>query len=254
MFLFTPSFAARLYLMVTRFMASQYHQVFRLADSCVSDTTLSSEEAQIWGLLEFLGFDDAPDAHSCRLKLTLATIGVQSVMPLPWNVEYELGQYIENKPNVSAECRLTMHEETQLLDLYCNGQRQSYQMRNYRKFLSFAHKMPLSAEQVEVEVTCPVYPTYGHFDSIEDKTALQKAPSDRSISYFASRNFHPTFFCQNASPPFSPKMPLHFTNVTFCFYGLCFLSTVGSSLSKPCRTTVRQTSMTSSRWTSYATG
>ncbi len=71
-------------------------------------------------------------------------------------------------------------------------------MRNYRSFLTFAHKMPLTAEKVEVEVTCPAYPAYGHFDSIEDRTAVQKAPSDSWFQSIQTVAYHR--FCTLPEP------------------------------------------------------
>ena len=45
-FVTLPTLAASLYLLVLRFMSRNYHEVFQMADSVVSDTDLSKEEAQ----------------------------------------------------------------------------------------------------------------------------------------------------------------------------------------------------------------
>jgi hypothetical protein len=84
-FLFTPTLASALYLLLLRLLNRSYSEAFRLIDSCVSDTQLSQEEEQILTEIGFLKDDMYPDAHACKLKLTLAT--ADSNMPrLPWYV------------------------------------------------------------------------------------------------------------------------------------------------------------------------
>jgi hypothetical protein len=114
-FLFTPTLASALYLLLMRFLDRQYEEVFRVADSCVSDTKLSSEERQIFEQLQHLNGDKHPDAHACRLKLSLVTMGCQEVMQCPWSVPDELSLYMEKRQYVSAGCRFTATEEHALL-------------------------------------------------------------------------------------------------------------------------------------------
>lgn len=85
-----------------------------MADACVSDTPLSSEESQIFEQLGYLADDFHPDAHACRLKLSLVTM--DSKMECPWNIPAELDAYLSKLPHVSAVCRLTLTEEKVLLD------------------------------------------------------------------------------------------------------------------------------------------
>ena len=73
-FLFTPSLASSLFLLLLRFLDRQYDKVFQMADACVSDTELTQEEAAIFAQLSLLGDDQHPDAHACRLKISLATL------------------------------------------------------------------------------------------------------------------------------------------------------------------------------------
>ena len=47
-FVFTQTLGAALYLMLMRFFDRQYDVVFRMAETCVSDTELSGEERQIF--------------------------------------------------------------------------------------------------------------------------------------------------------------------------------------------------------------
>lgn len=49
MFLVMPTLAASLYLLLLRFLDRAYADVFRMADSCVSDTALSPEGARRGG-------------------------------------------------------------------------------------------------------------------------------------------------------------------------------------------------------------
>jgi hypothetical protein len=66
----TPSLAAALYLLLMRFMARQYADVFRMVESCVTDMKLTSEEASLYKWLGSLKADHHPDAVACRLKIS----------------------------------------------------------------------------------------------------------------------------------------------------------------------------------------
>ena len=58
--------------------------------------------------------DLTPDAHACRLKLSLVT--ADSSMPaLPWDALHELRAYLRKRYLVSAACRLSAYEEHSLL-------------------------------------------------------------------------------------------------------------------------------------------
>ena len=87
-----------------------------MAESCVSDTELTGEEAAIFAQLSLLGDDAHPDAHACRLKISLATVAT-SFLECGWAVEDEMEAYLEKLDVVSAACRLTLAEEAELLDI-----------------------------------------------------------------------------------------------------------------------------------------
>ena len=53
----------------------QYAEVCRIAESCTSDTPLSSSEYQTFRELAACNDDYHPDAYACRLRLWLATMG-----------------------------------------------------------------------------------------------------------------------------------------------------------------------------------
>ena len=54
-------------------MNRQYDHVFRLADSVATDTIYKGGSAAIFKYFVRLGDDYHPDAHACRLKLSLVT-------------------------------------------------------------------------------------------------------------------------------------------------------------------------------------
>ena len=117
-FLVTPSLASSMYLMVMYFITGSYQNVFKMVESCVSEE-LSPEEKQIFDQLEFLGNDYHPDAHACRLKLSVVTVGLggDDAMRCPWSVAEEMEHYCKKHPFVSSACRLTTEEELLLLQL-----------------------------------------------------------------------------------------------------------------------------------------
>ena len=77
-FLLASTLSSALYLLLFRFAHHQYEAVCRIASSIVSDTVLSSEEAQLWGMLSNFADDVSPNAHASRLRLWLATRGCRS--------------------------------------------------------------------------------------------------------------------------------------------------------------------------------
>ena len=72
-FLTPPSLAARLSLLLCRWLARDFESVFELSTCTAVDTKLSAEEAQLWALLADFEDDVEPGAHACRLRLWLAT-------------------------------------------------------------------------------------------------------------------------------------------------------------------------------------
>jgi hypothetical protein len=83
-------------------------------DLCMTDTELTSEEKQVFDVLEQVADDMHPDAHACRLKMLLMTS--ESPMAAKWDLGRELHAYLEKQHLVSAECRLTVEEERDLLE------------------------------------------------------------------------------------------------------------------------------------------
>jgi thiol-disulfide isomerase/thioredoxin len=113
-FLLTKGLNSAIYLMLLRFLHRDYDEVFRLADSIATDTSFNSEGDEI-----FRGFartcdDWHPDAHSCRLKISLVTIDSGTVSP--WDLTIESARHIVKLDSVTSSCRLAPEEELQLLE------------------------------------------------------------------------------------------------------------------------------------------
>ena len=57
--------------------------------------------------------DFHPDAHACRLKITLASL--ESGRKLPWEITLECAKYIVKNDRITASCVIAEEEECQLL-------------------------------------------------------------------------------------------------------------------------------------------
>jgi len=115
-FMFSPTLASALYLLLLRFLHRDYDAVFRLVDSIGTDTEFSQEEQHIFDTLGSANNDFHPDAHACRLKIALATI--DSPVVCPWDLTKQMSNYVTKLAHVSTTCRLAHREEQQLLE-YC---------------------------------------------------------------------------------------------------------------------------------------
>jgi len=119
-FLFTQTLSSTLYLMLLRFLNQDFREVFQLADACVADADLSSEEEQIFQKLVSMPLirqNRHPDAHACRLKIFLVASESSLRLKVPWNIDKEMIAYIGKHSHVSAHCRFTISEEMSLLEL-----------------------------------------------------------------------------------------------------------------------------------------
>jgi hypothetical protein len=103
-----------LYLLLLRFFHRDYTSVFRLADSIATDTAFSQAGQSIFHALALANDDYHPDAHACRMKISLVTI--DSGVKLPWDLTLQCARYISKLPHVSASCRISYEEELQLLE------------------------------------------------------------------------------------------------------------------------------------------
>jgi len=112
-FVFTPTLASALYLMLLRLLHRDYAEVFRLADTIGSDTELSAEEMQIFSALGEANSDIHADACACRLKITLAVMDSVDAS-LPWALLPVYGIYAQRISTLSATCRLPHSDEVRV--------------------------------------------------------------------------------------------------------------------------------------------
>ena len=119
-FLSTTTLSSALYLLILYSLSNQYDAAFRIADACICDTQLTSEERQTVVQLQYLAEDPHPDAHALKVKLT--AVMTDTAMPaLPWTAKDELAAYYRCRQHVSATCRLTAYEEYQIMNLLGSG-------------------------------------------------------------------------------------------------------------------------------------
>jgi len=83
------------------FITGCYREVFKMVESCVSEE-LTPEELQIFSQLEFLGNDYHPDAHACRLKLSVVTIGLGEGMRCPCK-RFDILKFMKQQPDQGNE-------------------------------------------------------------------------------------------------------------------------------------------------------
>tara|TARA_A100001015_G_scaffold259764_1_gene303937 strand:+ start:46 stop:2070 length:2025 start_codon:yes stop_codon:yes gene_type:complete len=123
-FLFTPTLASGMYLLLLRWIDGQYGEVFQLADFCVTDTPLKPDEEQIFAqLMEIGGADPHSDAVACRVKMTLVFSGTPMAMLREemggnqWDPTAQMQAYLSRIAHVSGRCRLSRAEEMLVLEL-----------------------------------------------------------------------------------------------------------------------------------------
>ena len=112
-FLMTKGLHAAMYLLLLRLLHRDYEDVFQLAESISSDSAFSPEGNKLFDAFENAYDDHHPDAHACRLKISLATL--ESGRDLPWDITLECAKYILKYDRVTASCVIDEEEEYQLL-------------------------------------------------------------------------------------------------------------------------------------------
>ena len=117
-FLFTPTQPSTAYLLLMRFISRQYEAVCTLVESCVNDSGFSDEMKSIFFALRTVSDDNSPDAHACRLKISLVMEeSGTSEVELPWEVMKEYNSYLFKEHAISASCKLTPPEELRVLEI-----------------------------------------------------------------------------------------------------------------------------------------
>jgi len=162
-FLFLPTVVSALYLLVIRWINRQYDAVFKLTAACVTDVPLTDEEQQIWGLLGEFKADCDPNAHACRLRLSMVT--ECTYMRCPWDNAVELSMYLKKLSHISSGCRLSHEEELHILNSLSGL---STDLANRKK-----HVKALVERKESCKLVLPTVPKFTAHDSIVDKTWAQ---------------------------------------------------------------------------------
>jgi hypothetical protein len=106
-FMVAPTLPSALYLLMLRLFYRDYDAAAGLVTAIGTDAAHSKEESQIFASL---GINDRdPDAHACRLRITLAV--ADSPIECAWDERDEYGRYCEKVSHVSARCRLSADDE-----------------------------------------------------------------------------------------------------------------------------------------------
>lgn len=111
-FLFTPTLASAIYMLWLRLAHRLYDEVVGLVNAIATDTKLVGHERIWFDMLKQLNKDAHPDAHACRLKISLVTM--DSPIRQPWSVTGEYHNYLNKIEHVSAQCRLNLEQELQV--------------------------------------------------------------------------------------------------------------------------------------------
>lgn len=120
-FLVSQELSASLYLVHLKLLKREYEQAYNLAPTCTVDVPFAPDEGFIWSQLEDTLDDMHPDAHACRLRLSLATMYARDHIRSPWEVHAEYDRYLSKLARVSASCRLTHEEELKICRLTSSG-------------------------------------------------------------------------------------------------------------------------------------
>jgi hypothetical protein len=107
-FMVAPTLPSALYLVLLRLYYRDYDAAAGLVTAIGTDAAHSKEESQIFSALGLIR-DRDPDAHACRLRITLAV--ADSPIECAWDERDEYGRYCEKVSHVSARCRLSADDE-----------------------------------------------------------------------------------------------------------------------------------------------
>ena len=147
-------------------------------------------QQQIFNQLEFLGNDFHPDAHACRLKLSVVTVGLgeDSTMKCPWSIAEELEKYIKKHVYVASACRLTTEEELLLLEL-CGAEsreRLSLTLLNRKAFVAAVTSLSTLPKDktLTVQLGKEKPPTVENFDFGADYTIIENPKKTMTSAKF----------------------------------------------------------------------
>jgi len=186
-FLTPPTLSATLNLLVLKWLARDFEAVFHLAPACAVDGALSPDELQLWQCVMALEDDVEPEAHACRLRLSLATRSCAAmVAEINWTVPQQLALYLNKLQFIPASCQLAAPDELILLRDY------GAELPETRARIAFldaaidatlakeaSANNPFMAGQMPaptLQANYPARPKYVEFDVQMDAPALIMAP------------------------------------------------------------------------------
>ncbi|KAJ1607845.1 putative EF hand domain-containing protein [Cryptosporidium canis] len=202
-FVFINSVVSGLHLMLWRFLEQQFESVLSVLDIATSnDMEKSSEERQLWQVFNHLGhtWDCHPDAHACRLKMWLyclrhlstssKTISASCTkspnFSCTWDLHHDIEGYTLKLARVSANCRLSIEEELEVLQAFPNFVKDSPELNNRLNLVSSAFEREKRSsskenikdsvesypEMIEFQLFSPQIPPIDDFDSWMDISCL----------------------------------------------------------------------------------
>ncbi|KAF7457140.1 EF hand family protein [Cryptosporidium felis] len=221
-FVFITSVVSGLYLMLWRFLEQQFESVLSVLDIATSsdmdnsgsmEDEWSSEERQLWEVFNKLGhlWDSHPDAHACRLKIWLYCLrhismpcGIRPNLTrsntgsfCTWDLSSDIEGYVSKIGNVSANCRLTVEEELEVLQAFPHFVKDNPDLNNRLSLVSSAFERirsfsklgsqegPLSRsnfERIEFQQFLPQVPQVDDFDSWMDISCLELGGGSESLT------------------------------------------------------------------------
>ncbi len=192
-----------------------------MAVRCLTTKHYFFVQQQIFNQLEFLGNDRHPDAHACRLKLSVVTVGLgeESTMKCPWSIAEEMEEYSKKHVYVSSACRLSHEEELLLLDLCAPTEQDklSLTLINRRAFVTAVKTLASlpNDKSLTVKLGTEKPPTFENFDTGPDDTIFDN-PKKTTIS---SKLFGAAY--SRPEEVRTKKLPNCAFDKILCLNGLC---------------------------------
>ena len=106
-FMTARSLAGALYLVLLLFLKQEYEAVCKMVTSITCDEEFNAEDEMVFRQLAATIEDVHPNAHSCRLKISLAVNAVHGLRWCPWDVGAELQVSVPAAAMTSAVLRFS---------------------------------------------------------------------------------------------------------------------------------------------------
>eukprot|EP01060_Flectonema_neradi_P006280 TRINITY_DN1420_c0_g1_i1.p1 TRINITY_DN1420_c0_g1~~TRINITY_DN1420_c0_g1_i1.p1 ORF type:complete len:4698 (+),score=1051.93 TRINITY_DN1420_c0_g1_i1:123-14216(+) len=128
-FMFTPTFASALYLLYLRLLYRDYEEVFRIATTIGTDTSLSKEEEQIFN--RYSVNDAHPNILACFIKIGL--LMNDGPVNCQWYMPKITAMMLVRQSKVSTSCKLSTKEELRTLAICEEIQQQMEILKGFRE-------------------------------------------------------------------------------------------------------------------------